>query len=71
MKINALLVVVGFGPTYKKRLLNNLKTNKGYEKYDVLLITNDIEYWDELKNKEKLVVNLPDIKLLGQSKRLR
>ena len=40
MKINALMVAVGFGPTYKKRLLNNIKTNKGYEKYDVLIITD-------------------------------
>jgi hypothetical protein len=56
MKVNTLMVVIGFGPTYKKRLLNNLKTNKGYEKYDVLLITDDIEYWDEIKNKENIFI---------------
>jgi len=56
MKINALMVIQGFGPTYKKRLLNNIKTNKGYEKYDILLITDDVEYWDDIKNKENIFI---------------
>ena len=50
------MVVVWFGPTYKKRLLNNIKTNKGYEKYDVLIITDDVEYWDDIKNKENIFI---------------
>jgi hypothetical protein len=56
MKNNALLVCLGIGPTYKKRLLNNLKTNNGYDKYDILLITNDVEYWYEIKNKENIFI---------------
>ena len=51
-----LIVALGFGPTYKKRLLDNIKNNDGYDLYDVLIITDDIEYWDEIKNKNNIFV---------------
>jgi hypothetical protein len=45
-----LIVHLGFGPTYKKRLLSNIKNNDAYGLYDVLIITDDLEYWEELND---------------------
>lgn len=51
-----LIVQIGYGPTYKKRLLHNLKTENGYDAYDVLILTDDCEYFNELSDKKNMFI---------------
>ena len=47
---NILLVQYSVGPTYKDRLIYNLKTYPGYNYYDVFILTNDVEYFQSVSH---------------------
>lgn len=56
MNNKILIMHVAIGPTYKERLLNNLINCDGYDLYDVLVLTDQIEYFDSVKNKNNFFI---------------
>ena len=49
-----LIVQYSVGPTYKDRLIHNLKTYPGYDGYDVFILTNDVEYFHSVSHMENV-----------------
>lgn len=47
---------VAVGPTYKERMLNNLINKDGYDLYDVLVLTDEVEYFDSVKHKSNFFI---------------
>jgi hypothetical protein len=53
--MNKILIVhLCIGPTYKNRLINNLKTYPGYNNYDVFILTNDVNYFHSIAHMENV-----------------
>lgn len=44
-----LLIYCVIGPTFKDRIISNLKTFESYKFFDVLILTDDVEYFKDLK----------------------
>jgi hypothetical protein len=56
MKRNILINQIAVGPTYKRRLLNNLLNYKSYDFFDVLILTEDVEYFSSVSDKPNLFI---------------
>lgn len=53
---NILIVQCAWGPTYRKRLLKNLRECDGYDLYDVFIMTDQVEDFKEVMNKENIYI---------------
>lgn len=53
---NILIVQCAWGPTYRKRLLKNLKECDGYDLYDIFVMTNCVEEFEEVSHKENIFI---------------
>lgn len=56
MQRNILINQIAVGPTYKRRLLHNLNTCPSYDFFDVLILTEDVEYFASVTDKENLFI---------------
>ena len=52
-----LIVQLALGPTYKARLLYNLQTYPAYDKFDVFIMTDKVEYFNQVSHKSNLYIN--------------
>jgi hypothetical protein len=52
-----LIVQLALGPTYKARLLHNLQTYPAYDKFDIFIMTDEVEYFNQVSYKSNLYVN--------------
>ena len=52
-----LIVQMALGPTYKARLLHNLQTYPAYDKFDVFIMTDEVEYFNQVSHKSNLYIN--------------
>ncbi len=51
------------GPTHKQRLLNNFNKYKDYDRFDNLIMTDSVEYFDSLSKKENVyIVHIDEIR---------
>lgn len=56
MKNKILIMHVAVGPTYKERLLKNLTFEDGYDLYDVLILTDDVRFFESIKDKSNFFI---------------
>ena len=51
-----LIVQFTVGPTHKARLLHNLNTYPAYNRFDVLILTNDVEFFDSVSDRSNIIL---------------
>ena len=51
-----LLVQFTIGPTYKARLLANLQNYPSYDRFDVFIMTDDVDYFTPVSNRSNITV---------------
>jgi len=56
MKNKILISQTAIGPTYNRRLLSNLKDAHSYNYFDIIVLSNDIKFFDEIKNKPNIIL---------------
>ena len=52
-----LITQLALGPTYKARLLHNLQTYPAYDRFDVFIMTDEVEYFESVAHKSNLYIN--------------
>jgi len=51
-----LLVQFTIGPTYKARLLANLQNYSSYDRFDVFIMTDDVDYFNSISNRSNITI---------------
>jgi hypothetical protein len=51
-----LIVQFALGPTHKARLLHNLKTYPAYDKFDVFIMSDSVEYFDSVADRSNITI---------------